>query len=398
MKYLILIFSLILITSSCVKFPKESERKEKEKEVPLVTDTFDWKTIETITVSEAFPFSVLNENGDTIASNLPPGAYDLYVGKGSTLFTIKSNVVFESTNMTKAGVTLAPGNSAIYFPAQDKYSTVMFEDLFPFPGDRDMNDIVFGLNIVYELNKKSELAAIHFSIEPRAIGSTHQKIGLAAYFSGKTADFYSISRTSTTLPSITNNHTDITAIYAITPLSGQYMSDPTPDGDNRVVPFTGDFRYLFYNKPASNFFNVISFGTFVPAHNFTVKVLFKKPLVKYSDLTFLGQTVATKVNLSIFASFGIRSREVHFKNQTPTRLFDTTLFKVTGRQDFSSSKDNWVWAILSDKSVRHPLEMVKINNAYPQFNNWLSDQNMTNWYGAKILDSLYNQWNFNYIE
>ena len=397
MKANLIFIPILLMTLSCVKFPPQNESK-KEVEKPSALSTFDWKTIEIQKVSAPYTFSVLNQDGDTIASNLEAGDYNLYVGKGSSLNVVKSDTESVSGVITKADITLSPGNSAIYFPAQNKYATVMFEDLFPFPGDRDMNDIVFGLNIVYELNKKSELAAIHFSIEPRAIGSTYDNIGVAAYFSGKDAQLYNISRSSSTLSTITTDHSDISNLFTIDPKVGYFLPDPAENGANKVIPFTGNFRSLFINNPASNFFNVYNFGTFVEAHNFTVKILFKKPLVKYADITFLEETIATKVNISIFATFGVRSKEVHFKYQTPSQLFDTTLYKVTGRRDFSSSEDNWVWAILSDKSVRHPIEMAKINNAYPQFNNWLTDQDFTNWYGVKILDSLYTNWDFNYID
>lgn len=397
MKNYLLVSLILLIVSSCVKFPQE--RGKKEGPGTLVSSTFDWKTIEIKKVSAPYDFSVLNQYGDTIATNLAAGEYDIYVGKGSLLNVIKAESNSQQEVTTKADITPLASGTGIYFPAKNVYATVMFEDLFPYPGDRDMNDIVFGLNIVYEVNKKNEVLALHLNIQPRAVGSTYGTIGLAAYFSGKAVTVDQISRSSTTLAGITLNHSDVSSLFSIQPYYNFYYPDPSASGDKGVIPFTGDFRYFFISKPAgSQFYNVMNFGNFVSAHNFTVKVTFKKPAPKYSDFTFLDQTITTKTNISIFATFGVRGKEVHFKYQTPSKLFDTTLFRVTGRTDFSSSKDNWVWAILSDKSVRHPLEMVKINNAYPQFNNWLTDQDMTNWYGAKILDSLYTQWNFDYID
>lgn len=397
MKNYLLASLILLVVSSCVKFPQE--RGKKEDPGTLVSSTFDWKTIEIKKVSAPYDFSVLNQYGDTIATNLAAGEYDLYVGKGSYLNIVRASSGILTDVVTKADLTPLASGTGIYFPAKNVYATVMFEDLFPYPGDRDMNDIVFGLNIVYEVNKKSEVVALHFNIQPRAVGSTYEKIGLAAYFTGKVVNVDQIIRSSLTLTGLSLNHNDVSSLFSITPYYNFYHPDLSASGDKGVIPFTGDYRYFFISKPAgSQFYNVMNFGNFVSAHNFTVKVTFKKPAPQYSNFTFLDQPSKTRTNISIFATFGVRSKEVHFKYQTPSKLFDSTLFGVTGRTDFSSNKDNWVWAILSDKSVRHPLEMVKINSAYPQFNNWLSDQDMTNWYGGKILDRLYTKWNFNYID
>jgi LruC domain-containing protein len=120
-------------------------------------------------------------------------------------------------------------------------------------------------------------------------------------------------------------------------------------------------------------------------------------VIKYSSFTFLEGYNANKVNISLFSSFEDRAHEVHFKGQLPTKYFDLSLFNHTGSTDFTSASDNWVWAIMSDKSVRHPIENIKIYDAYSDFASWVESQDIYNWYSVINLEKLYTKTSFNYI-
>ncbi|PKP42580.1 MAG: hypothetical protein CVT93_03930 [Bacteroidetes bacterium HGW-Bacteroidetes-10] len=388
---------ITIISVGCVKFPETTI-------VPSTSDlniskTFDWKTIETKIVSFSTTSSVLNQHGDTIAKNLPAGEYPLYVGKGSILTVVTSNVILEES--TKSISTPVSGTKTrIFFPAQSKYATVMFEDLFPFSGDRDMNDIVFGLNIEYDLDNKGRVMAINFNIEPRAIGSTKTYIGLGANFTGMPVEVSKIVRKSLTLPGILNNHSDLAPIYNIDPKSG-YFNPVNPsdqaNADYKVAPFTGNYRSFFINPPTdTKFVNVYNDAVSVASHKFTATVSLNS-VIKYSSFTFLEGYNANKVNISLFSSFEDRAHEVHFKGQLPTKYFDLSLFNHTGSTDFTSASDNWVWAIMSDKSVRHPIENIKIYDAYSDFASWVESQDIYNWYSVINLEKLYTKTSFNYI-
>lgn len=388
---------ITIISIGCVKFPETTI-------VPSTSDlniskTFDWKTIETKIVSFSTTSSVLNQHGDTIAKNLPAGEYPLYVGKGSILTVVTSNVILEES--TKSISTPVSGTKTrIFFPAQSKYATVMFEDLFPFSGDRDMNDIVFGLNIEYDLDNKGRVMAINFNIEPRAIGSTKTYIGLGANFTGMPVEVSKIVRKSLTLPGILNNHSDLAPIYNIDPKSG-YFNPVNPsdqaNADYKVAPFTGNYRSFFINPPTdTKFVNVYNDAVSVASHKFTATVSLNS-VIKYSSFTFLEGYNANKVNISLFSSFEDRAHEVHFKGQLPTKYFDLSLFNHTGSTDFTSASDNWVWAIMSDKSVRHPIENIKIYDAYSDFASWVESQDIYNWYSVINLEKLYTKTSFNYI-
>ena len=394
---LIALLAIIVVSFGCVKFPQPIDvPSTSELNIPK---TFDWKTIETKIVSFSTTSSVLNQHGDTIAKNLPAGEYSLYVGKGTILTVVSSNVILGEP--TKAISTPVSGTKTrIFFPAQNKYATVMFEDLFPFSGDRDMNDIVFGLNIEYDLDNRGRVMAINFNIEPRAIGSTKTYIGLGANFTGMAVEVSKITRNSSTLPGILNNHSDLAPIYNVDPKSG-YFNPVNPsdqaNADYKVAPFTGNYRSFFINAPTdTKFVNVYNDAVSVSSHKFTATVSLNS-VINYSSFTFLEGYNVNKVNISLFTSFEDRSHEIHFKGQLPTKYFDLSLFNHTGSTDFTSSSDNWVWAIMSDKSVRHPVENIKIYDAYSDFASWVENQDIYNWYSVINLGKLYTATSFNYF-
>lgn len=388
---------ITIIFVGCVKFPQPIDIPSTSEF--KISKTFDWKTIETKMVSFNTTSSVINQNGDTIAKNLPAGEYPLYVGKGSILTIVNSNVILEES--TKSISTPVSGSKTrIFFPAQDKYATVMFEDLFPFSGDRDMNDIVFGLNIEYDLDNRGRVMAINFNIEPRAIGSTKTFIGIGANFTGMPVEVSKVVRTSLTLPDIINNHSDLSPIYNIDPKSG-YFNPVNPsdqaNADYKVAPFTGNYRSFFINPPSdTKFVNVYNDAASVASHKFTATVSLNS-VINYSSFTFLEGYNVNKVNISLFSSFEDKSHEVHFKGQLPTKYFDLSLFNHTGSTDFTSASDNWVWAIMSDKSVRHPIENIKIYDAYTDFPSWVESQDIYNWYSVINLEKLYTKTSFNYF-
>ncbi|MDD3198582.1 MAG: LruC domain-containing protein, partial [Eubacteriales bacterium] len=279
----------------------------------------------------------------------------------------------------------------IYFPSKDKFATVMFEDLFPSKGDMDMNDVVFGLNIEYDLTNHLLVNSITITIQPRAIGSSYEIIGIAANFSNRfpidIVDYvvYDNGPNAGPLFNITRNN------KGYTPEMYNYSS--------QVVPLTGNYREYFHNEK-DLFLNVRNIDPFTNSEEFAAKIYFKSSsLVNYSNFTFLDSLNLSKINFDIFTVFKNRWMEVHFKDQPPTERFNTALFNASGSLPNFSTYDNWVWAIISDKSIRHPREFVKIYKAYPDFKLWAESSGNTNlnWYSNSVIDSLYTAGNFSYI-
>lgn len=376
-----IVVAFILLLASCFKMPKDDF-------VPLlnVPADFDWKTIEAKPVSIGTTSSVLNEDGDTIASFLPAGNYNLTVGKSSTLTVVKES----SFAMTK----VISGNikEKAYFPAKNKYATVMFEDLFPSKGDMDMNDIVFGLNIEYFLDNQARVVGIRINIQPRGIGSSYQDIGLAANISS--LDNLDI------VDNVTHSaEPGLLPLFNVTYSKKDEYSPELNNKNSQVIPITGNFR-LYFDNDKDLFVNVRNIDVITPTNNFSVEIEFKSSnKFPFSSLTFLEPIQSGKINLDIFAVFGSRGREIHFKGQRPTDLFSYQYFMNTRPKTDFSTIDNWVWVIISDKSIRHTQEFVKIYNAYPNFKVWAEGGGSigSNWYTPSVQDSLYLKTNFDYV-
>ena len=375
----ILISALILF--SCVKFPKDTYVKVLD-----VPADFDWKSIEKQNVVVTHVSSVLNETGDTIASFLPPGNYNLTVGKG-TLLNIKTEQV---SALTKATGTV---KQRIFFPAKDKYATVMFEDLFPSKGDMDMNDIAFGLNIQIDMDNQARVLAIYFHIQPRAVGSSYRKIALAVNFTNNL-------NTNPGLISYIYNtsNPELTKFFNVNYVNARAYTPELNNSKSEVIPLTGNFR-SYFSDTTELFMNVRNIDPAIATTEFTVMADMLTKNYYYWDFSLFDAPAPGYINIDLFAMFDVRSKEVHFKGQKYTERFNLQYMMYTLPKTDFSTVDNWVWAIISDKSIRHPAEFVKIYNAYPNFKKWVESGGATNttWYSPSVRDSLYTKKNYSYI-
>jgi hypothetical protein len=374
----ILLFTIIPLAFSCVKMPKNNYVPDFE-----VLEDFDWKTIEYRPMTLTQTSIVLNEAGDTVGMSLPAGNYNFIVGKTSTLTAIPDT----SAASVNEVATKAPNDKykeVIYFPSKGNYATVMFEDLFPAKGDMDMNDIVFGINIEFNMDKDLRLRAIRINIQPRAIGSSYSAIGLAASLSGGLYNNYVDKIYYSSAPSIGN-------FFNVTNYGGSYSAEIGNLFD--VIPLTGNFRGHFANSPEL-FHNVRNVDPVIGTNNFWVYIdILPSRIFHISNLTFLDPPGVGYVNLDIFALFGDRGKEIHFKGTRPTAFFYYPYFVATWPKSDFSSPDNWVWAILSDQSIRHPQEFAKIYHAYPSFTSWTSGGG-SDWSSPAVTEFLYTKKTF----
>jgi LruC domain-containing protein len=366
--------SLIVLTS-CVKMPESKYEPEFE-----VLEDFDWKTIEQRAVTLADTSIILNESGDTVAVSMPPGTYDLIVGKNSTLTAIRD------TSTSNDVLTKSPGDKykqVVYFPSKNKYSTLMFEDLFPSKGDMDMNDIVFGINLEFYLDNQSRLRAFKINVQPRAVGSSYQAIALAASLSGGSYDHY--------VDKIYYSTESLNGFFNVTSYGDSYSAEMNNIFD--VIPLTGNFRGHFADN-TELFLNVRNIDPVIATQNFWVYVdIHPSRIFSISQLSLISPPAAGMVNLDIFALVESRGKEIHFKGTRPTGFFYYPYFVATRpRADFSSP-DNWVWAILSDQSIQHPQEFSGIYLAYPGFSSWTSGGS-SGWYTPAVDEYLYTKKSF----
>jgi LruC domain-containing protein len=327
-----------------------------------VPEEFDWKTIENNAVTLTSVSTIVDQEGDTLAAFVPPGEYNIITGKTSSLTIIEEQP--EASPLLSSAIS-TPGagrgvvKEILYFPAKDKYATMMFEDLFPSKGDMDMNDVVFGVNIEYHLDNQARIRSLQINIQPRAIGSSYEIIGLAASLSSTTEGTAIVEQIEH------SRDPHLTPLFSNIETFKDYYY-PEPGNTFDVIPLTGDFR-KYFNNERDLFLNVRNIDDITETLDFGVFIELKSnEIFPASELTFLEEPLEGMINLDIFTVIDKRAKEVHFKGGRPTVYFNYSYFGATYKQDFSTP-DNWVWAVLSDKSIRHPLEFRKIYHAYPNF-------------------------------
>ena len=93
-------------------------------------------------------------------------------------------------SISRAKDDVPNGHEMAYFPSKDGWAMMMVEDVFPWTGDLDMNDIVFNFRIEYEVNRKNQedpgVWGMTVRIKPMAMGGNmYKQIGLALNFVGK---------------------------------------------------------------------------------------------------------------------------------------------------------------------------------------------------------------------
>ncbi len=346
----ILFFLLCLAVYSCQKSPVTPVE-------PQNID-FNWTTISTKTVDISENSNIFSENGDTVALNLVPGKYEINVGVNSQLVivpTTKDNDI----------------ESIISFPSIGKYATVMAEDVYPYFGDYDFNDVVFGMRIDFVMEEgTSNVKTIKFNILPAGAGSGLEKIGIAAYFAGQ-----SITKSK----AVTGKPANTESLFADVDSDGFEACD-----GGVVVPLTGNYRQHFMKKDPNNkwvsidtargLVNTSNINEYWKGKVFTVNVNIKP--IPYGSIALFGTDV-DKTIVDLFIVVSDRGREIHLRGQQATSRY------YIGDSDVKDFEQNgYVWMMMTDTPIPYPAEYVSIETAYPNFTKWVNSKGATDtdWY------------------
>lgn len=342
-KFLLVLASSILLVGAC--------GKNEEPKDPA--DSFNWTTFADQTVTLNGTSNILNQYGDTIAVNLAAGDYTLKVGSETQLTIVPSAVTKADDN-----------KSVISFPSRNKYATVMVEDVYPYFGDYDFNDIVFGLRIDFVMaNRSHNVEYINFNIMPCGVGSSYEKLGIGAYFRGEVVQPHPIN-------TLTGSPEDISEMF-----TGLYPSGLEGCDEGFVIPLAGNIRKHFGSEETYTGF--INTGNLKQHYNgVPYTVSFRIGATPYSIFDIFG-TNENKSIIDIFVMVDQRGKEVHLKGQKPT-----SRNTVNGNNVVDYQKDGYVWMVAIDFPKEYPLEYVNIATAYPKFTDWVASKGRTqkNWY------------------
>jgi LruC domain-containing protein len=227
-------------------------------------------------------------------------------------------------------------------------STVAFEDMWPFKGDYDLNDMVVNYTYTVITNAANNVVRVEANYILRATGGSFNN-GFAVQFpvnrnlvSGVTGATLESGQTKAVLVLFNNMRNEM------------QMWNTIP-GKTLSAPVTYNVAFNISNGPS-----LVSFG--LGAYN-----------------PFIWNNTA---------GFG-RGYEVHLPGQLPTDLVNTGLFG-TGKDGtnlntgdtYVSNDGRYPWAINIPATFDYPVEKADINTAYTKFATWVSSggASFNDWY------------------
>lgn len=315
-------------------------------------------------------------------------------GEQAVSFTVPSNVV-EGDSWARFRISSVPGLEATggapdgevedypislladpvvvsTYPSRTGWSTVAFEDNWPFVGDYDMNDLVTQLRTTTYRDSRG-FTKVDIVGRVNASGAYYEN-GFGIRLPGVPSDAideenlaFSLSDRDASVSPLEPNRKE--AIFLIAENVFKHVSAGPDCLYYRTEPgCSADVDFYFklsipFNEPQS----VKLSGVFDP-------FLFATPDA------FHGEHFVTPPG---------RSYEVHMKNQSPTEAFDKNLFAKIG-QDRSSPDEGYYfltdtgmpWALEVGDDWLYPREWVEISEAYPMFKEWATSNGDVNkdWY------------------
>ncbi len=263
-----------------------------------------------------------------------------------------------------------------YYPAGGS-GTLMFEDLWPWKGDYDFNDVVVDYRFNTITNAQNKIVETRAEFKLRASG--------AEYNNGFGFQ----------LPNSNISQSDIL-------VSGY-------DLQNGLVNVTSNGLESGQSLPTimvfDNFFNLMPrsgyLGTNTDPNKPLVPAAIVNILMTYRPNTYtLSDLNIGKFNPFIFVNQN-RGREVHLANYMPTDKADVSMLG-TGQDDskmqngsFYKTDDNLPWALNVVESIPYPKEQVQIIEAFTKFAQWAQSggQLHTDWYletgNNRVRENLY---------
>ncbi|MDB4224627.1 LruC domain-containing protein [Granulosicoccus sp.] len=316
--------------------------------------------------------------------NVPTG---VSAGKSWARFRISSSSGLPATGGTPDGevedleVKIEQSKViATSYPSPKEWTTIAFEDNWPFFGDYDMNDLVFYLrNTVYS----SDLGISRVVIEGELAAAG------ASYHNG-----FAIR-----LPGVLRSEVDIDNLeFSINGFPVTVTSPLEEDREEAILIVANDiYDFISPGEECTYYRTEPGCGSAIE-----MSFLIDIPMKSHTQATLKGI-----FDPFLFATPGLwhgpqfcappgRGYEIHLKNQAPTEAFNENLFSGIG-QDASSASNGFYfqssgglpWAIEVGQRWNYPLEFSEITNAYPLFKNFVdtNGEEDTYWYDIEAADT-----------
>jgi len=251
------------------------------------------------------------------------------------------------------------------FPDNITFGTLAFEDLWPYKGDYDYNDLVVDYQFNLITNSSNFITELEAKFVVKAIGASY-KNGFA----------FELPISPSLIAAV--NGQNIEESYVT------LSSNGTESGQTNAVIIVFDNAFNILTHPGGGTgINTVIGNTYVQPD--TINILIKFNTALRSDM--LGDP---PYNPFIIIDLD-RGKEVHLADKAPTDLADESLLG-TGNDDSNSStnryyktSNNLPWAINIPQSFDYPVEKASIIDAHLKFGNWAESSGgvYTDWYTDK---------------
>ncbi len=244
-------------------------------------------------------------------------------------------------------------STTYYFPGEQQYGSLAYEDYWPKKGDYDFNDVVVDFN-VKAVYKGLNIDKLYLSFKLRTTGAGFEN-GFGINMPVDPAYVQNVEGVVRTEDLISD-------------AAAGYENGHAADGTTTIIVF----------DDASNLIEPFSHPATPYEINLTIDFKDGASLLLMEDFV---------ANLNPFIFVNKRSVEVHLPDMLPTSLADAALF---GMEDDASAlpamsyktANGLPWAVYTPVSFQYPLEKLEITNAYGQFKPWAESGGSVNpdWY------------------
>jgi len=245
--------------------------------------------------------------------------------------------------------------SEVFYPSEDSWGTLAFEDYYPTNGDYDFNDVVVNYQISEILDGNGNVKEINAKFIAVATGAEFRN-GFALYF-----------------PSIEGN------------IESKIIGRAVQKNEKKwTLVSNGLIAHIFPDMHSGfngqSFINTQDGADELKGDTTVLKLILKSP---------------EKLERAPYNAFIYRtsnpSLEIHMADFEPTPLFNNNYFNT---KDDNSNQDigktfrnfnNLPWAINVQDTWSHPKERIDILDAYPNFRGWVNSngKNNRNWISSK---------------
>lgn len=240
-----------------------------------------------------------------------------------------------------------------FYPAENLFGTIAYEDYWPRQGDYDLNDLVVGYNFHNVHDPQNRLIQIDGSVKIMAVGAGyHNGFAIKMPFAeSEIAEFVS-----------------------------EEWCELENDTDKAIVKVFHD-AYDLINPPGEGFINTQEEYPYYQPVTVTFSITLN------SGLDIDGFDYLPPYNPFLRIN-GNNYKEVHLSDYPPTLLVDNDYFNTEDDDSNSASGryyktiDNLPWAIHLPRPWHHPIEKQEVSWGYLQFADWAESGGNVNdeWY------------------